>query len=143
MKQRRGQHWSRRQFVRGLTWMGTAGLLRLTSSPAAAEPSPETTRIRLSKVPSVCVAPQYVAEEFLRSEGFTDVRYVATGTPQRGTGLAGGEIDFSMGFVGNWIKQVDAGDPIVMLTGIHVGCYELIASEGIRTIAISKARRLA
>ena len=26
--------------------------------------------------PAICVAPQYVAEELLRAEGFTDVRYV-------------------------------------------------------------------
>jgi NitT/TauT family transport system substrate-binding protein len=59
---------------------------------------------------------------------------VATGIPQRGVGLAGGEIDLAQGFVGGWIKQIDAGDPVVMLTGVHVGCYELFASERIRTI---------
>ena len=26
--------------------------------------------------PGICIAPQYVAEELLRAEGFTDVRYV-------------------------------------------------------------------
>jgi NitT/TauT family transport system substrate-binding protein len=47
---------------------------------AAAEPQPETTRMRMSygRV-GLCVAPQYVAEELLRGEGFANVGYVRTG----------------------------------------------------------------
>ena len=44
--------------------------------PAAAEPPPETTKIRLVRVPAICLAPEYLAEELLRLEGFTDVEYV-------------------------------------------------------------------
>ena len=130
--------WSRRDFLGGLTVAGTAGFLGLRPDPAAAEPPPETLTLKIQRtvktLPGVCVAPQLVADELLKLEGFTDVRYVATDTPQRAAGLAGGEIDLSMEFVGFWIKQVDAGDPIVMLTGVHVGCYELFASGRIRTI---------
>jgi NitT/TauT family transport system substrate-binding protein len=131
-------NWTRRAFVGGLALAGTAGLLVERREPAAGEPPPETFTLRIQRpvktLPGVCVAPQLVADELLKLEGFTDVRYVATDTPQRAAGLAGGEIDLSMGFVGGWIKQVDAGHPIVMLTGIHVGCFELFASEHIRTI---------
>ena len=70
---------SRREFLGGLTLMGTAGLLGLHSRPSAAEPPPETTRIRLVQIPSICQAPQYVAEELLRAEGFTDVQYIKKG----------------------------------------------------------------
>jgi NitT/TauT family transport system substrate-binding protein len=38
------------------------------------EAPPETTTIRLVKIPGICVAPQYVAEELLRAEGFTDIQ---------------------------------------------------------------------
>jgi NitT/TauT family transport system substrate-binding protein len=31
----------------------------------------------LLKGPTICVAPQYVAEELLQGEGFTDVRYIS------------------------------------------------------------------
>ena len=41
----------------------------------AVEPPPETTRVRLGAVPSICLSPQYVAEDLLRAEGFTDIRY--------------------------------------------------------------------
>jgi NitT/TauT family transport system substrate-binding protein len=136
----------RRRFITGLGATATLGAMGAHWSAEAVEPPPETTTLRIQRpvtaLPGMCVAPQLVAEELLKLEGFTDVRYVATGTPQRGTGLAGGEIDFSMGFVGNWIKQVDAGDPIVMLTGIHVGCYELFASERIRTIRDLKGKTI-
>ena len=42
----------------------------------------ETTTVRLAKVPTICIAPQYIADELLRAEGFTDIRYVdAVSTP--------------------------------------------------------------
>jgi NitT/TauT family transport system substrate-binding protein len=70
------RHWSRREFVNGLSLAGTAGLVGLGAGPAAAEPPLETTTIRLVRAgDTICVAPQYVAEELLRGEGFTDVRY--------------------------------------------------------------------
>jgi NitT/TauT family transport system substrate-binding protein len=43
---------------------------------AAAEPPPEVTKIRLVKNPGICLAPQYLAEELLRLEGFSQVEYV-------------------------------------------------------------------
>ena len=67
---------SRREFVRDMAVAGTASALGLSSGARAAEPPPETTRIRLSKTPSACVAPQYVAEALLRAEGFTHIEYV-------------------------------------------------------------------
>src|SRR6267143_990781 len=67
--------WNRREFVRGIAALaGSAGLLGYDMKPAAAEPPPETTRIRLAQIPGICVAPQYVAEELLRGEGFSDVQ---------------------------------------------------------------------
>jgi len=68
---------SRRRFLRGVTLAGTAGLLGLHASRVAAEPPPETTRLRLYKTPGICIAPQYVAEDLLHLEGFTEVHYVA------------------------------------------------------------------
>jgi NitT/TauT family transport system substrate-binding protein len=45
---------SRRKFLGGLTLVGTAGLLGVRPRSAAAEPPPETARIRLVDVPLLC-----------------------------------------------------------------------------------------
>jgi NitT/TauT family transport system substrate-binding protein len=52
------------------------GLLGLCPAPATAKPPPETRRIRLIKITGICVAPQYVADDLLHAEGFTDVEYI-------------------------------------------------------------------
>jgi ABC-type nitrate/sulfonate/bicarbonate transport system substrate-binding protein len=95
----------------------------------------ETTTVRIAKGPSVCVAPTYLAEELLRAEGFTDIHYVQVNPgPPSARALARGEIDFTTNFSSAFIVAVDAGEPITMLAGEHVGCYELFAREGIRGI---------
>src|SRR6185369_7699552 len=94
--------WSRRGFVRGLTVAGAANLLGMRAGHAAAEPPPETTSLRLVLSPAVCFAPQFVAKELLRSEGFTDVQYVrAEGGPYRA--LAERQADFNTGTAGQFV----------------------------------------
>jgi len=65
---------NRRQFLTALASAGAAGVVRAAPSLAADGPL-ETTAIRLSKSPNICIAPVLVAEELLRAEGFTDIRY--------------------------------------------------------------------
>src|SRR6266567_2055851 len=66
---------NRRRFLTTLSSAAAAGLLG--GSKALAEEAPlETTRIRLYDWAGVCIAPQFVAEELLKSEGFTNVQYV-------------------------------------------------------------------
>jgi NitT/TauT family transport system substrate-binding protein len=69
----RNDHWSRREFLSTAALAGAGTILGLHSEAVAAEPPPETTRIRMNMLPSVCIAPQYVAEGLLRAEGFRDV----------------------------------------------------------------------
>jgi len=57
--------WTRRRFLGRLTVAGTAGLLGLAPRRVAAEPPPETTRLRLGRLPGICGAPLVMAEEFL------------------------------------------------------------------------------
>src|SRR5215510_7765672 len=122
---------SRRRFLGGLTLVGTAGLLGWHPRPVAAEPPPETTRIRLVKIPSVCLAPQYVAEEFLRAEGFLDVQYLEfpEGASRLTERLASGAIDIMQFYVTNFLEQIDKGAPVLFLAGVHTGCQELVAGE--------------
>ena len=75
----------RREFIRTLGRAGATAVVMARPRSAGAEPPPETTQLRIGKVPSVCLSPQYVARELLHAEGFTDVRYIEGpgGVPDR------------------------------------------------------------
>ena len=65
---------SRRDFLAGLSVVGAAGCsAHRNRSPRAAAGNHDGPYRKMSRI---CVAPQYVAEELLRAEGFTDVRYL-------------------------------------------------------------------
>jgi NitT/TauT family transport system substrate-binding protein len=135
---------SRREFVGRLTLAGVTGFLGMRTVSAAAEPPPETTKIRLARTSSICRAPQYVAEELLRSEGFTDVQYIAwRGTSEATKAVAAGDADITMQYIGPTIMQVDAGLPVVVLTGIQPGCFALFGTEGVRSIRDLKGKTVA
>jgi NitT/TauT family transport system substrate-binding protein len=144
MRVQRARRFSRRRFLRGATLAGTAGLLGLHARRVAAEPPPETTRIRLVQIPGICQAPQYVAEELLRSEGFTEVHYLQkAGTADIETALASGEADLNGHFAAPLLLRLEAGDPIVILAGLHIGCFELCGTHAVRTIRDLKGKTVA
>ena len=107
---------SRRRFLAGVTLAGTAGLLGLPTRRVAAEPPPETTRLRLHKTPGICTAPKYVAEALFLLEGFTEVHYLQAvyGAPAA-KALDAGVLDITTGFVPPLLVQIDAGAPLVLL----------------------------
>ena len=133
----------RRAFLKGLAATGT-GLLGPVRAGFAAEPPPETTRLRLARSRwGICVAPKYVAEELLRAEGFTDVTYTAIETmPGIRQALVTGETDFEMTFVTLLTSWIAAGDPIVILAGAHAGCFELFGGPTVRAIRDLKGKRV-
>src|SRR5262245_57396015 len=118
---------SRRRLLGTLSAFGAA---RLVGAPCAfaRAAAAETNTIRLSKMPGICIAPQYVAEDLLRAEGFDDIQYVESGINLY-PGFASGTIDVSIAFIAPFIFELDKGAPIVLLGGVHVGCFELFGSE--------------
>jgi NitT/TauT family transport system substrate-binding protein len=130
---------SRRRFLATLSSAGVAGLVGVPNSFAQEAP-PETTKLRLIKSTSICWAPQYVAEQLLRTEGFSDISYVETPGGPVSTLLASGQADISMNFVGPNIIRVEAGDPVVFLAGAHVGCFEVFGGEGVKKISDLKGK---
>jgi NitT/TauT family transport system substrate-binding protein len=123
---------TRRRFLTTLSLAGAAGLIGRQRA-FAAEGALETTTVRLQKSAAICIAPQYVAEELLRAEGFTDIRYVE-GPPGATESLAHGNVDFDTNYASNFVRAIDAGEPITLLSGVMVGCFELFGSDGIRSI---------
>src|SRR5262245_2997688 len=135
---------NRRRFLATLSSATTAALFG-GSNGLAEEAPPETTRIRLYDWTGVCIAPQFVAEEFLKSEGFTDVQYLRdepTGSLPNPL-LASGGVDINSQFSAPSIIRVEAGDPVVFLGGLHVGCFELFGTGQIRAVRDLKGKRVA
>jgi len=108
-----------------------------------AEPPPETTRIRLIQFASACQAPLYLSEELLRTEGFTDVQWVRSNLDVVSKHLAAGTVDLGMNFVGPNIIGLEAGDPAMILAGGHVGCFELVGTDRVRSIRDLKGKTVA
>jgi len=129
---------TRRRFLTTLSLAGAAGLVHPPRG-LAEEGALETTTVRLPKVSSICVAPQYVADELLRAEGFIDIRYVATGV-NAPEAIARGEIDFGSNFAPVLVTGLDRGFPITALGPEHVGCFEVFGKEGIQSILDLKGK---
>ena len=142
----------RRQFLRSIAGLGLSaaglalldGCAGLPAAPGVATETLETTTIRLGKYrPSpICVAPQYVAEGLLKNQGFTEVQYIEE-TPGALKAVASGAIDISITFSAPLIIQLDAGDPMVILSGVHVGCFELFGTDKIQAIGDLKGKTIA
>ena len=86
------------------------------------------------------MAPYYVAEELLHGEGFTEVRHVQTSVQLWTQAVLSGEVDIVLNFVGPLLVRLDAGDPLVILAGGHVGCFELFGTERVRAIRDLKGK---
>ena len=143
MYQSRMLRLSRRDVLRGAATIGVAGCFGAHRAVTATAPPLETTTIRLVHAPSICTAPQYIAEEFLRLDGFTDVQYLPLGTRNGPYALADGRGDIAMWDAPGLIPHLDAGKPIVLLAGVHAGCYELFGREEMRAIRDLKGKTVA
>jgi NitT/TauT family transport system substrate-binding protein len=131
---------SRRRFLASALAMGGTAALVSARRAFAVEGALETTSVRLPKIPSTCVAPQDIAEGLLRAEGFTDIRFVPWKSQVFSEAVAAGDADFSLDLASHHISVIDRGGPIVVLAGVHIGCYELLAREGILSIADLKGK---
>jgi len=132
---------SRRQFLTTLSLVAAA---RLAGAPAAraAEGPLETTGVRFVKIPSICNAPQYVAEDLLQAEGFSDISYaglVAAGAPAVAA-VARGDADFTVTFAAPLVIGIDGGAPVTVVSGMHIGCFELFGNESVHSIADLKGK---
>jgi NitT/TauT family transport system substrate-binding protein len=131
----------RRRFLTTLV-SGVATAAISPSYLSAQDAPPETTTIRLAKRSSICIAPQYIAEDLLRVEGFTDIQYIIRSPAVLSEAIGRGEVDFSLHYSAPSIVAIDAGEPITFVAGVHIGCLELFAHEGIRSIRDLKGKKV-
>jgi NitT/TauT family transport system substrate-binding protein len=131
---------TRRRFLTGLSLAGAASVTGAPLAAAAAGPL-ETATVRLMRTPAICHAPQFVAEELLHDEGFSEVRFVdAASTAAINQAVADGRADFSLHFAPQWVSVVDGGGAVTVVAGVHVGCFELFGNERIRTVGDLKGK---
>jgi NitT/TauT family transport system substrate-binding protein len=121
-----------------------AASLLAGSRLAGAEPPPETARIRLTQDPAICLAPQYLAEELLHLEGFAEIEYTKVPTGAASSNLlATGAADIKMLGVFDILPVLDTAHAVVVLGGIHVGCYELFGNDRVHAIHDLKRKTVA
>ena len=100
----------------------------------------EATRIRLYQAAGLCVAPQYMAGDLLRAEGFTDIQYVRVDPANPYPSFTSREIDISMAFAAPFLMQVDQGSPVVLLGGVHTGCFEVFGNDSVQAFRDLKGK---
>jgi NitT/TauT family transport system substrate-binding protein len=134
---------SRRDFLTSASLAATAGVLG-ARRPLADEGPPEVTTLRLRRDPGICLGPWDIAEDLLRVEGFTDIRYVPVQVgPELMQMLGRGDLDFAPIDAPTLVFQLDTSVSITALAGVHTGCLELFAHDGsIQTISDLKGKRV-
>ena len=109
----------------------TGGSLLSFSNAARAEPPPEVSRIRVAKIPAICLAPEYLAEEMFKLEGFTQVEYPELNRLDTQSLLLEDVADISVSTPPDLLPLWDTskGKGVIALAPIHGGCYELFVLD--------------
>jgi NitT/TauT family transport system substrate-binding protein len=87
----------------------------------------------------------------LRAEGFTDIRHVdvtearvrradAAKSGIVADMIAHGEVDFGRDFASSLALGMNAGAPVTVLSGLHLGCFEVFGKNEIHTLGDLKGR---
>nr|MDP9320634.1 ABC transporter substrate-binding protein [Chloroflexota bacterium] len=107
-----------------------------SSAPVVVGPV-ETTTITIDNQEG-CETWTWLAEPFLREEGFTEVRLA----DPYGPGVITGKSDIQTNLGVAIALQVNAGKPVVALAGTHTGCIELWARPNINSIGDLRGKRI-
>jgi NitT/TauT family transport system substrate-binding protein len=130
----------RREFLLAAGALGMAGAV-----PAlAAEAPPETRRIRINRTAALCFAPLFVAGEgLLQAEGFSEISYEYRDGSSGASLIVDGEADFGASDISTALVAVEKSQNLVVLGGMHAGCYELFTSGEVASIRDLKGRKVA
>jgi NitT/TauT family transport system substrate-binding protein len=52
------------------------------------------------------------------------------------------EVDFSWDFASACIRSIDIGLPVKVISGLHVGCYELFGRDNVHSIVDLRGKRV-
>ena len=92
-------------------------------------------------MPPECDPGIWLAQDYLRDEGFTDVHYVDTNFTLTGW-LKDGTADIAPAHPEFIVATIDAGLPLTVLTPLHSSCLEVWADRTIATVSDLRGRRI-
>ena len=139
---------NRRHFLKtgiSVAAAGLAGAAALTGArrTLAEEAPPETTSVRLGQVPRDLPCAARHRRRSSARRGLRRRPLCAGSARSRSPrAVARGEVDFGQDFSAPIIIPIDAGAPMVMLAGVHPGCFELFARESIRSVVDLKGKNV-
>jgi NitT/TauT family transport system substrate-binding protein len=115
---------------------GLAGTLGVLAKPAVVR-SADLQRIRFGWAqPAACFAPiAYAAETGVFAKHGIDaelVDYYASGDDALTQYVASGKIDVGAGFLLGWLKPMDEGLDVRLISGTHAGCARLLTTRASR-----------
>ena len=133
----------RRDFLGGSAALAATSLAAIPRR-ALAQPALETRTIRFYYDPVICVAPMFLAEELLRTEGFTEIAYIKRHADETvPDAVREGRADLTATNAPSLMLALDAGQPISVIAGMHVGCFELFGNDRVNAIRDLKGKRIA
>ena len=133
----------RREFLRATTLGAAIGRSIARPRSVFAEPPLETTTVRITGIAGVgCLAPQMVADDLLKADGFTAVEYVMVKKLANKT-LSDGGADFVTNDAVGFVQSADASIPLLVLAGVHTGCYELFGADHVHSVRDLKGKTVA
>ena len=57
--------------------------------------------------------------------------------------MAAGQVDIGISFIGPLVVQIDGGQAITVLAGVHPGCFELFGTDRVRSLKDLKGKKIA
>src|SRR5438105_1349465 len=117
-----------------------AACARQSEAATTVLPPPETTTLRIV-MPPECDPGLWLAKDYLREEGFTDISHVPTNFTTRAW-LTDGLADIAPAHPEFMVATIDAGLPLTVLAPLHSACLELWADRSITTVGGLKGRRI-
>ena len=117
-----------------------AACARQSEAATTVLPPPETTTVRIVN-PVECDPGLRLATSYLREEGFTDIQFVSTPFTSRGW-ITNRLADFACAHSEFAVGTIDAGLPLLVLTGLHSGCLELWVRDGITDVRDLRGKRI-
>jgi NitT/TauT family transport system substrate-binding protein len=135
----------RRDFLRVASSSTAAALFSARVAPAVPALSTDATKVRIIESGEICTGtPLIVAADLLRSEPGVKVDVMKKATGVEGfKAVAAGEADVTISAVPSLLVRIDAGDPLLLMGGVHVGCFELFGNDKIRSLRDLKGKSVA